>query len=189
MMFRWMCVLLLAGSLLIACGGNPVATSTVEPLTATPLPPTPTSPPPTPTAEPVAPPEINYGHDFCDECNMIIGYDKFAAATILASGEAHKFDEVSNMLFYHLKHPDEQVRAWFVHDYASKTWIRGETAFYVQSAAIITPMNDGIIAFEQEADAQEVAAAKNGETFTFEEIQLVAQQLLQAKEATASPAP
>lgn len=181
-MYRWTCILLLAGSLLTACGGGVAATPTVEPPTATPL-------PPTATAEPVAPPEINYGHDFCDECNMIIGYDKFAAATILANGETHKFDEVSNMFFYHLKHPDEQVQAWFVHDYASKTWIRGETAFYVQSAAIITPMNDGIIAFEQEIDAQEVAAAKNGEVFTFEEIKLVAQQLLQAKEATASPAP
>ncbi len=188
MILRWICALLVAGSLLAACGG-PVATSTVEPPTATPLPPTPTSPPPTATAEPATPPEINYGHDFCDECNMIIGYDKFAAATILASGDSRKFDEVSNMLFYHLKHPDEQVRAWFVHDYASKTWIRGETAFYVQSAAIITPMNDGIIAFEQEVDARELAAAKNGEVFTFEEIMLVAQQLLQAKEATASPAP
>jgi nitrous oxide reductase accessory protein NosL len=179
---------LLAGSLLTACGGGVAATPTVEPPTATPLPPTPTSPP-TATAEPVAPPEINYGHDFCDECNMIIGYDKFAAATILANGDARKFDEVSNMLFYHLKHPDEQVRAWFVHDYASKVWIRGETAFYVQSAAIITPMNDGIVAFEKEAKAQEVAAAKNGEVFTFEEIQLVAQQLLLAKEAALSPAP
>ena len=39
------------------------------------------------SAEP-QPPEIAYGQDTCDACGMIISDAKFAAATLLTSGEA-----------------------------------------------------------------------------------------------------
>ena len=103
------------------------------------------------------PPEIVYGQDVCEGCGMIIGEAKFAAATILTDGTARKFDDIGDMLIYHLDHPEAQVKAWFVHDYQSETWLRGETAFFVKGD-LMTPMGGRIAAFENKTAAETYAA-------------------------------
>ncbi len=120
----------------------------------------------------IQPPEIFYGQDVCDECSMIISDAKFAAATIDLKGNAHKFDDVGGMLLYHMDHPASQVRAYFVHDYNTQTWLRGETAFYVRSPQIQSPMNDGIAAFSDEASAQHFAARVQGSVYKFDDLRV-----------------
>jgi len=121
-------------------------------------------------AEP-QPPEIIYGQDLCDNCGMIISEAKYAAATLLVEGGSHKFDDISDMVIYHLDHPNEVVKAWFVHDYNSEAWIRGETATYVRGD-INTPMGGGIVAFENKAEAESVAAEVNGKVMNFDEMRV-----------------
>ena len=103
------------------------------------------------------PPEIAYGQDLCEACGMLIDSPQFAAAAVTTAGGAHKFDDLAEMILYHQEHPEEQVRAWFVHDYESEAWIRAETAFFVEGEAIHSPMGHGLAAFETEAAAQRVA--------------------------------
>jgi copper chaperone NosL len=55
------------------------------------------------------PPEILYEQDVCASCGMIISEPRFAAATILTNGEGRKFDDIGEMLVYHMEHPTEQV--------------------------------------------------------------------------------
>ena len=43
-------------------------------------------------ADTTQPPEILYGQDVCDECDMIISEEKFAAAYWTAAGEAGRLD-------------------------------------------------------------------------------------------------
>jgi copper chaperone NosL len=116
------------------------------------------------------PPEIQYGQDMCSACGMLISEARFAAATLLTSGEARKFDDIGEMLVYHMDHPEEQVQAWFVHDYASESWIRGESAFFVKSEAIKSPMGSGIVALEKKADAEAFAAQVQGLIYSLDEI-------------------
>jgi copper chaperone NosL len=85
---------------------------------------------------------------------MIIDEARFAAATLTADGAAHKFDDIGDMLAYHREHPELAVRAWFVHDYETETWLRGETAYYVVSPEIASPMGHGIAAFAEQAKAE-----------------------------------
>ena len=57
-------------------------------------------------------------------------------------------------------HKNQTLKAvnWWVHDYDSEEWIDATTAYYVFSDQIKTPMNHGIAAFENEADATQLAA-------------------------------
>jgi copper chaperone NosL len=118
------------------------------------------------------PPDIAYGQDLCNACGMIIDDAKFAAATLLTSGEFRKFDDVGEMVTYHMDHPEAQVKAWFVHDYESEAWIRGETAFFVLSDNLQTPMGMGVAAFEKREDAEALAAEKGGQVLTLDELRL-----------------
>lgn len=116
------------------------------------------------------PPEIVYGQDLCDECGMIIDDARFAAATLLADGRALKFDDISDMIMHHMDHPEDQATAWFVHDYTGGHWIRGETAYFVKSDRLKTPMGGGVAAFENQADAEAFAAEMDGKIYTLDEL-------------------
>lgn len=120
----------------------------------------------------IQPPEIVYGQDVCEECGMIIGDAKFAAATIDTKGRAHKFDDIGGMVLYHMDHPEFQVRAYFAHDYETQAWLRAETAFFVESDAIHGPMGKGIAAFTKRDTAEQLAARVNSKVLSFDELRV-----------------
>jgi copper chaperone NosL len=122
------------------------------------------------SAEP-APPTIHYGEDVCEFCNMIINEERHAAAYITKDGEGHIFDEVGNMMQGLLKNHDiSEITAFFVHDYEQQNWLRAETAYYVRSPKISTPMGSGLVALASSEQAEALAAEVQGQVFTFEEI-------------------
>ncbi len=117
-------------------------------------------------------PEIYYGQDICEECGMLISDANFAAATLDLKGNAHKFDDIGGMLIFHMDHPELQVRAYFVHDYHTGAWLRGEDAYYVRAALSDAPMGDGIVAFTDRATADTFAERTRGQVFKFDELRV-----------------
>ena len=120
------------------------------------------------TGEP-QPPEIAYGRDVCDRCGMMIDEPRFAAAVILANGQTLKYDDLGEMIMQHGAASQGAVRAWFVHDYHSEEWLRGETASYVLSPKLRTPMGFGVAAFADRASAEAFAATMSGTVMSLEE--------------------
>ena len=116
------------------------------------------------------PPELMLGSDVCEECGMLVSDAKYAAATVVENGHTHKFDDLAEMFIFQAKHPEDIVKVWFVHDYNTETWLRGETAYYVKSTQIHSPMNYGVVAFETREAAEKFSAEVGGDVFTFEEI-------------------
>ena len=114
------------------------------------------------------PPDIAYGQDVCDECGMIIDEPRFAAASLTTDSMMSKFDDIGDMLAFHAGRPDVQVHAWFVHDYNTEEWMRGETAFYVRSAQIVSPMGHGIAAFRDRSAAETFAGGIGASVLTFD---------------------
>jgi nitrous oxide reductase accessory protein NosL len=102
---------------------------------------------------------------------MIISEPKYAAATILANGETRKFDDISEMLIYHMEHPEAQAQIWFVHDHDTEEWIRGETAFFVKGN-VNTPMGGAIAAFADRAAAKAFAAEVNGAVYNLDDLRV-----------------
>ena len=114
------------------------------------------------------PPEIAYGQDTCDACGMIIDEPRFAGALLLESGDTLKFDDIGDMFIYHMDHPDRRVRAWFVHDFNTEQWTRGETAYYIFSRSIASPMGHGFAAFADRAPAEAFAAGLGASVLNFD---------------------
>ena len=101
-----------------------------------------------PTITPELPPEIAYGEDVCDQCNMIISDERYAAGLVVevepGRYEHRIFDDIGDLLVYEQEHVDElTVAAYYVHDYGSKEWIDGQAAYYISSRELLTPMGFG----------------------------------------------
>ena len=47
--------------------------------------------------DPSEPPEVHYGEDVCDACNMIISEPRFAAAYYTEDGAVRRFDDIGDM--------------------------------------------------------------------------------------------
>lgn len=126
------------------------------------------------STEPV-PPTIHYGEDLCEFCNMIISEERFAAGYLTQDGEEWIFDDIGGMFQHHLQQ-QEDVMAFFVHDYEDRTWIRAETAHYVISKELPTPMLFGIVAYAESEKAELIASRSDGEVLTFDEVMVYYQE-------------
>lgn len=115
------------------------------------------------------PPDIRFGEDICDECNMIISEPRFAAAHFTFEGASRRFDDIGDMLTYHAKHNEDVAQFW-VHDYKSENWLMAENAFFVVSEDLHTPMGHGVVAFEVEDQAQSFASEVNGMVMIFSKV-------------------
>lgn len=131
-----------------------------------------------PASDEPQPPDIVYSQDVCEHCGMLIDDARFAAALVMVDGPAHKFDDIAEMVMYQMDHPDQQVRAWFVHNYPTESWTRAETAFYVMSVDVDTPMGGGVAAFETQAEAEGFAQSHNTTVLNFDEMRAMVHMTL-----------
>lgn len=116
-----------------------------------------------------APPTIEYGRDVCARCGMIIDDARFAAGYIMPDGAQRIFDDIGDMLV-HQADSGEAVHAYWVHDYESEAWVRAETATYVKSDDLHTPMGYGLVALQDAGQAAAIALRFNGTLLTFDEL-------------------
>jgi copper chaperone NosL len=100
---------------------------------------------------------------------MIASEPRYAAATISPDGHGRIFDDIGDMVLAHLKNQAE-VAAFFVHDYEDESWIRAETAYYMLSDQLSTPMASGLAAFTGAEKAAALADKLGGQVMTFEEL-------------------
>ena len=115
----------------------------------------------------IEPPEIRYGETECLECRMIISDPRFAAGYTHAVNEnryeSMPFDDIGDMLTYAAKHPVHDITAPWVHDYATEEWIDVQSAYYVFSHDLETPMAQGTAAVDSREKAEQLAAEVRGE--------------------------
>lgn len=113
------------------------------------------------------PPEIVYGEDTCHQCGMIISDERFAAGLVIeiepGVSEHRVFDDIGELLLYEQEHAGElTITHRFVHDFESREWIDGATAYYVRSETLQSPMGHGIAASGDRARAEALARAWGG---------------------------
>ena len=115
------------------------------------------------------PPTVHYGEDICEFCGMIISEERFAAGYLTETGEEYIFDDIGDMIQAYEQN-QQTITTIFVHDHETHTWIRAETAHYVMSSDLPTPMLSGVAAFTTAEEAAGFAAEWQGQTFKFEEL-------------------
>jgi copper chaperone NosL len=120
-------------------------------------------------SELTGPPDIRYGVDVCDHCNMIINEPRFAAAYFSEAGETRRFDDIGEMFLY-AEEQGEAVQSYWVHDYHSEEWTGAEAATFVHNPDLMTPMGWGIAAFASESDAGAYANERGGAILGYTEL-------------------
>lgn len=108
--------------------------------------------------------------DVCTHCKMAISEKQFASEFITTDGDAVKFDDIGCMQDYLKEKPDSKIAAHFFAEYDTKQWLKGNTASFVKSKEITSPMGGGIIAFSNETKAKTAAAEFSGQVLTFTEL-------------------
>ena len=104
---------------------------------------------------------------------MILSDERFATTTIVEAPrgpEPRLIDDFNCQISYERAHNDLVVVARWSHDYGSSKWIRTESAFFLQSPELHTPMASHLAAFEFKADAEALQQKVPGEVLSFEAI-------------------
>lgn len=114
------------------------------------------------------PPVVRYGAEECAHCRMIVNDDRFAAAVVLPTGEARKFDEVGCLIDFLKGQPD--AKGVWVRGYRTGAWHDARQAFFVHGPKLHTPMGSGLAAVPARADADALAAELGGRVLRFDEL-------------------
>jgi copper chaperone NosL len=123
-----------------------------------------------------APAKIRFGETTCAECGMIISQAKYASSFAYAESEGRykslPFDDIGDMLAHLRTHPELIPAGVWVHDYDSEEWINAETAYFVESSAIKSPMGHGLAAFASKSAAEQFAAEIGGQFFDWDHLRI-----------------
>ena len=103
----------------------------------------------------IRPVEI-FQEDNCSNCRMAVSDMSFASEIITDKDEVMKFDDLSCLESYRKKNASVQIRAIFVMDYETKSWLPFEKSVIVKTG-IDTPMGSGKIAVKDSARAAAIA--------------------------------
>jgi copper chaperone NosL len=119
----------------------------------------------------VEPEAIEYGKDQCSFCKMNIVDKTHAAQLVTSKGKQFKFDAIECMVNYIGQNSDEKTALLLVADYANPgEMTEAETATYLITPAIKSPMGANLSAFSAKNRAEEVQQKNQGEIYTWESL-------------------
>lgn len=118
------------------------------------------------------PEAIALNKDKCDFCKMTIADGRFAAELLTEKGRIYKFDDVSCLSAYSLENTNPKVAKNWVSDYENLgKLIEAESAFYIQSEQIKSPMGGNTAAFENKDKALNLASGFQTHVLNWDQIQ------------------
>ena len=111
------------------------------------------------------PEPINYGHDECDFCRMLITDNRYGAELITDKGKVFKFDEAGCMIEYAIvkNFIGDESQKFLVTDFAApESFINAPNAFYVKNDNFRSPMGLNLSAFDSEISRQKFVSESGG---------------------------
>lgn len=109
-------------------------------------------------------------NDVCFYCKSPIIDVAYAGEFVTKTGFVRKFDDIGCLAANARKVGKKNILAFYVMDVRSKTWFPADQMQFVRSDKIGTPRNGGIVAFQDAAQAQQIASRFQGELIKFEDI-------------------
>jgi copper chaperone NosL len=119
------------------------------------------------------PQPITYGTDKCEFCRMTIVDMQHAAEVVTAKGRAYKFDAIECQIQYLQENKATEFAFILVSDYSKTTGELTPAAActFLISPNISSPMGANLSAFMDATTAQEFQQTKDGQLYTWEEVQ------------------
>ncbi|MEG0438125.1 MAG: nitrous oxide reductase accessory protein NosL [Solibacillus sp.] len=94
--------------------------------------------------------EIQLETDICEICNMAISHPDYAAQAIFNNNDYQVFDDLGCLMDFLKSDSANDVAIAYIFSEDTGQWIDVKEANYVYNADYWTPMNYGVLAFEQE---------------------------------------
>lgn len=117
----------------------------------------------------VEPKPIDFGTDPCAECKMTIVDQRFAAEAVTNKGKVYKFDAIECLIAFLKDKEDADFKYLLVSDFLGKELVPAQSAYFVVSASISSPMGGGILAYQKEQDALNFQKDYMAEVFSWTE--------------------
>lgn len=102
----------------------------------------------------VEPKPIDEAVDKCEVCKMAVADNSDATEIVLKDGKTLVFDDPGCMHKWIVANGEDDIEAAFVRSHHDKEWLDYYKAAYVFDPKITTAMGYGVIAFKDEAGAQ-----------------------------------
>jgi copper chaperone NosL len=119
-----------------------------------------------------SPQDIRFGEDACHFCLMTIVDESHAAELVTSKGKVYKFDAIECMAQYLKKTEKTNYAFQLVSDYDKPgTLINAESATYLVSPAIPSPMGAFLSAFTSEDRAMELRKENDGQLYDWKTLQ------------------
>ncbi|HNM26588.1 MAG TPA: nitrous oxide reductase accessory protein NosL, partial [Saprospiraceae bacterium] len=120
------------------------------------------------------PQPVRWGQDNCDMCKMTLMDQHFGAELVTKKGKAYKFDDLNCFVrFLHANTvPADQIAERYVINYAQPgTLVSAESAAYLHSELLNSPMASRTAAFGALAELGKVKAQLEGEVWDWAKLQ------------------
>jgi copper chaperone NosL len=118
------------------------------------------------------PQAIRLNEDNCAHCKMTITDGRFGAEIITEKGRTYPFDDLRCLQAYLKENDQAEVKSIFIHDYLGQnSLIPAETAFYVSSPQLKSPMGGNTAAFTSRVEAGKIAGNMAAELKDWKDIQ------------------
>jgi copper chaperone NosL len=126
------------------------------------------------------PEPIDYGHDECEFCKMLITDNKYGAELVTDKGKVYKFDSIECLVEFSLVKNtlgDKNNKLLITDFYNPEQFIESSESFYVKNDNFRSPMGLNVTAFSNKASAEKFVSENGGELLIWVEvIELVKQR-------------
>jgi copper chaperone NosL len=119
------------------------------------------------------PAEIAFGSAVCEHCHMTISEPRFAAQLVTTRHRTRGFDDPGCLAAFVAsgEMPHDQIHSLWVNDYLEPgTLLPAESALFVRSDSLLTPMSSHVVAVGRRGAADSLARALSGIVLTWPEI-------------------
>lgn len=126
--------------------------------------------------QPGGPRPIAFGEEPCTHCHMTIADPRFTAEAISSTGKTFAFDDIGCLTSW-LRESGTPIRAAWVASFVTPTdWVPADSAVYLTTASLRTPMSSGLIALRPGAEADSVRAALGGTLRPWSEVRALSHE-------------
>lgn len=123
-----------------------------------------------PACTPQRPRAIAWGREPCGHCHMTLADPRFAAESLTRTGKALVFDDVACLAAWLGETRTVVASSWVANFAAPGEWLRADTAVYLQSDTLRTPMASGLAALAPGRQADSVRSMLGGRLLTWSEV-------------------
>ncbi len=112
---------------------------------------------------------INYGVDECAYCRMKITDPRYGSELLLKTGKPYKFDSIECLAAFYIENKEKlPIASLWVPDFLTKTFIKAQTAYYLHSKNLPSPMSLNLSAHKTKENLEKVKSKYGGEELSWQ---------------------